>query len=283
MQNHVAKVKAVSKYYGDFAALKDIKIDIPGGRIFGLLGPNGAGKSTLIKILVGSIHPTYGEVKVLDLNPNKDKWQVRKQIGYMPQTYSLYEDLSARENIKFFAQAYNLEKIDDKVEQILKFTELIDRADDPIHTYSGGMKKRVSLACALIHKPKLLFLDEPTAAVDPHLKRRTWELFRELTNEGTTIFVSTHLMDEVLLCDDLAILRDGELVITGTPQKILENGYTQIDIKKSGGEVVRERVRNTPSGVAKVLNKYGLDSEVEEVNLFPDTIEDVFLSLIKNK
>ena len=164
------KIEELVKSYQQVKALNRINLRIEKGKIFGLLGPNGSGKTTLIRTIIGSLIPDSGKIEIIGLNPVKDKMQLRKHLGYMPQLSAVYEELSAFDNIYFFGSLHKVENLSKKVEEILAFTELTDRAKDPVNTYSGGMKKRVSLACALIHDPNLLLLDEPTAAVDPHIK-----------------------------------------------------------------------------------------------------------------
>lgn len=272
----------LSKLYGKVIALQDVELTVPQGTIFGLLGPNGAGKTTLIKAIAGALKPTRGNVKVLGLDPLKNRWEIRKKIGYMPQTPSLYGDISAKQNITFFGKAQKIVNLDKQVDDILKFTELENRASDKIRNFSGGMQKRVSLACALVHNPQILFLDEPTAAVDPHLKLRTWELFRELANKGITIFVSTHLMDEALKCDQVAILRDGILLAVDTPQQILSKGKTHFNIKKNGQTIQRE-ISSEKNAILKELQELGLQKEIESLEIKSDDLETIILSIINQK
>src|SRR5215213_3002370 len=156
--------------------------------------------------------PSGGGVRVMGLNPLKDRSELRQRIGYMPQGPALYEDLSARGNVAFFGAAHRTENLNKRVDEVLQFTDLSERANNAVHTFSGGMKGRVSLACTLVHDPEVIFLDEPTAAVDPQLRSRFWKTFRELARGGTTLFISTHLMDEAVLCDRIAILRKGSVI-----------------------------------------------------------------------
>lgn len=272
------EINNLSKSYGKFQALKEINLNVPKGTIFGLLGPNGAGKTTLIKSIAGAIKPTGGSIKVLGLDPLKNRWDIRKRIGYMPQSPSLYGDLSAKENILFFGKAQKVNNLDKEVADILKFTELESRANDKVRNFSGGMQKRVSLACALIHHPEILFLDEPTAAVDPHLKIRSWELFRELANKGVTIFVSTHLMDEAMKCDKLAILRTGELLVEDTPEQILSRGKTLITYKQ-GSKTEQIYVDSTPESILPELRKLGLSSEITDLHIKVDDLESIVLTI----
>src|SRR4051794_31187889 len=162
--DHAITVRDLTKRYGTIEALRGADLTVPRGSLFGLLGPNGAGKSTLIKAIVGALRPTSGEVRTLGLDPLRDRAAVRSQIGYMPQSPALYDDLSARENIAFFGAAHAGEDLAGRVDAVLAFTELTARANDAVGQFSGGMKRRISLAAALIHRPPLLILDEPTAA-----------------------------------------------------------------------------------------------------------------------
>lgn len=275
-------IKNISKKYGKLSALKNVNLDVPEGTIYGLVGPNGAGKTTLIKALVGALKPTEGNAKVLGLNPLKDKWVLRKQIGYMPQSSALYDDLSARDNVMFFGKGQNVPDLKKKTDEILSFAELTSRANDKVGTFSGGMKKRVSLCCALVHNPKILFLDEPTAAVDPHLKMQSWILFRKLAQQGVTIFVSTHLMDEALLCDKVTILRNGEILAVDTPQKILERGKTKMKVLANGEEKLSV-IDSTPKSLAEELKKFGLEKSVSSIELHSENIEDIILAIVREK
>lgn len=277
---HAIEINQLSKFYGKFRALHKVDLSVPKGKIYGLLGPNGAGKTTLIKSIAGALKPSEGKVSVLGTDPLKNRWELRKRIGYMPQTPSLYGDLSARKNIAFFGKAQKVPNLKTEVQKILEFTELAERADDKVRNFSGGMAKRVSLACALIHKPEILFLDEPTAAVDPHLKLRSWELFRELADKGVTIFVSTHLMDEALRCDKIAILRAGEVLAVDTPQKVLELGKTRISYIKNG-EKITEEIQTGQDSILTKLKSMGLDDRIENLEIESDDLETILLTLTK--
>jgi len=272
----------LSKNYGKIVALNRMSLTVPEGTIYGLVGPNGSGKTTLIKALVGSLRPNSGYAKVLGLDPLKDKWKLRKQIGYMPQSPALYDDLSARDNILFFGKAQNVPDLHRKVDEILLFAELTSRANDVVRTFSGGMKKRVSLCCALIHNPRIIFLDEPTAAVDPHLKMQSWMLFRKLAQSGVTIFVSTHQMDEAMLCDRVTILRSGEILAVDTPQNILKLGKTRLKITVNKEERTTV-IDSNPKDLADELQKFGLDKNISSVELHSDNIEDIILSIVQEK
>jgi ABC-2 type transport system ATP-binding protein len=276
---YAIEVAGLAKWYGKIEALRGVDLAVPEGAVFGLVGPNGAGKTTLIKTLVGALRPSDGEVRVLGLEPLKDRSELRQCIGYMPQFPALYEDLSARDNIEFFGAAHRALDLREKVEDVLRLTELTARANDPLHTLSGGMKRRVSLAGALVHRPKMLFLDEPTAAVDPQLRSRLWETFRKLAKSGVTLFISTHLMDEAMLCNRVAILREGRIIASDTPRRILQKGKTRLLVDKNGEEE-EKIIGGHPEDLAAALRSYGLSPEVSAVSVEADSLETVILSLI---
>ena len=284
-KNHMTnavEIDSLSKDYGKIRALNNIILNVPEGSIYGLVGPNGAGKTTLIKTLVGASKPTKGRATILGLDPLQNKWDLRRQIGYMPQTPALYDDLSAKKNILFFGKAQKVSDLEKKTDEILAFAELTNRADDLVRTFSGGMKKRVSLCCALIHQPKIVFLDEPTAAIDPHLKIQSWNLFRQLAKKGVTLFISTHLMEEALLCDKVAILRNGEIIALDTPKKILERGKTILKFSENG-ETKERTIDSTPESLTKELQRMGLNQNITSISFNPDNIENIILRIIEEK
>ncbi len=276
---YAIEVAGLAKRYGKIEALRGVDLAVPEGAVFGLVGPNGAGKTTLIKTLVGALRPSDGEVRVLGLEPLKDRSELRQCIGFMPQFPALYEDLSARDNIEFFGAAHRAPDLGEKVEDVLRLTELTARAKDQVHTLSGGMKRRVSLAGALVHRPKMLFLDEPTAAVDPQLRSRLWETFRKLAKSGVTLFISTHLMDEAMLCNRVAILREGRIIASDTPHHILQKGKTRLLVGRNGEEE-EKIIGGHPEDLAAALRSYGLSPEVTAVSVEADSLETVILSLI---
>jgi ABC-2 type transport system ATP-binding protein len=271
-------VKGVTKRFGQLEALRGVNLAVPRGLLFGLVGPNGAGKSTLIKALVGSLRPTSGTVAALGLDPLRDRAALRRQIGYMPQAPALYQDLSARDNLVFFAGAHRTPDLARRVDEVLALTNLSQRADDPVREFSGGMQRRLSLAAAIVHRPALILLDEPTAAVDPRLRARFWDTFRQLAAQGTTLFISTHLMDEALLCDQVAVLRQGRIVIAAPPLGLLARGRTRLVVTRQG--VVSERViESRPENLAVALQALGLSGEVTAVQVLADSLESVVLRL----
>ena len=276
------EIANLSKQYGKILALDHLDLIVPNGMIYGIVGSNGAGKSTLIKALVGSLRPTSGTAKVLGLDPLKERWELRKQIGYMPQSPALYDDLTSRENILFFGKAQSVNELEKRADEIISFTELSSRANDKVGTFSGGMKKRVSLCCAMVHNPKILFLDEPTAAIDPHLKILLWRLFRKLSQSGVTIFLSTHQMDEVLLCDKVTILSNGEILATDNPQKLIELGKTRLTLTVNGIEKTM-LIGSTSHNLASELQKSGLDPQISSVAVQTENIEDIILSIMDQR
>ena len=208
----VATTRALHKHFGPIRAVDGMALVVRAGEIYGLLGPNGSGKTTLIRLLIGLLRPTSGSITVLGRAiPDK---KVLAQIGYMPQANALYEDLTIRENIAFFAEMSG-ESRRARVAEVIALVDLESRADSLVHTLSGGMSQRVSLACALVHRPPLLLLDEPTVGVDPQLRVTFWTYFRQLTLEGVTLIISSHVMDEAERCDRLGFIRRGRLIAEG--------------------------------------------------------------------
>ena len=275
------ETKELNKNFGQVEALKGVSLKIESGQIFGLLGSNGAGKTTLIRLLIGSTKPSSGSLSVLGFDPIKQKRAIRKLIGYMPQSPALYEDLSPLENIHFFGQAHRIENISRRVDEVIEFVGLSKRAQDPVYKFSGGMKQRVSLACALVHQPKMLLLDEPTSGIDPKLRETFWEHFRELTSRGVTILVSTHQMNEAMYCDRLAILHKGALLADNTPRQLLWNNRARIKIWH-GEQVNEQDVINYPENLPRELHAYGLDATIHRIEIEEDTLEAVVLGMINN-
>ena len=276
------EIEKLGKRYGRIEALHSVTAVVRQGEIFGLLGPNGAGKTTLIRLLTGSSRPSAGVVRVFGLDPVRESRAVRRQIGYMPQAPALYEDLSPRDNIRFFGQAHDLDALEQRITELMDLSGLRARERDLVYTFSGGMKQRVSLACALVHKPRLLLLDEPTAGVDPRLRADFWRHFRELARGGVTLLISTHQMDEALLCDRLAVLSDGSLLACDTPKSLLHRGRTRIHVWR-GDEAVSEAVENYPERLPGVLQRYGLDPSVTRIEIEQNTLESVLLDLIEER
>jgi ABC-2 type transport system ATP-binding protein len=272
-------VENVSKNYGRIQALDGLSLSVQEGEIFGLLGANGAGKTTLIKVLIGALKADAGDVLVLGLDPTNDKFELRPQVGYMPQQPALYDDLSAHENVRFFGTARHIPNLSKRVDEILEFVNLGERATDPVHGFSGGMKQRVSLACALVHKPRLLLLDEPSTGVDPKLRESLWSHFTDMAKQGVTIVVCTHQMDEAFHCDRVAVMRAGKVLATDAPRKLLERGKAQVTLWRDG-QPTTHLLHNYRDELPEML---GITDRISRMEIQEDTLEDVVLSLISSK
>ena len=215
-------VSDIVKRFDHVTALDHVTLSVEKGETFGLIGPNGSGKTTLIRLLLGLGKPTEGSITVLGRKmPSR---QVAPRIGYMTQSSALYNELSIRENLAFFGALYGLrgQRLKERIAATLALVDLVDRANSPILTLSGGMRQRVSLGCALIHEPELIFLDEPTVGIDPELRLTFWDYFAQLNQRGVTLIVSTHNLDEAIRCHRLGLLRFGKLLAADTPDSIRE-------------------------------------------------------------
>jgi ABC-2 type transport system ATP-binding protein len=216
------EVQDLTKQFDHFTAVDHITFTVPRGQIFGFLGPNGAGKTTTIRMLLGLIKPTSGSASVLGFDIEKESDAIRKRVGYMSQKFSLYNDLTVEENLNFYGGTYGVrgERLRQRKRYILNMAGLQGRERELTKNLSGGWKQRLALGTAIIHEPQMLFLDEPTAGVDPISRRAFWDLLYELAEEGTTIMVTTHYMDEAEHCQGLAFIQDGRLVAMGSPGEI---------------------------------------------------------------
>ena len=216
------RARGLTKDFGNVVAVNNVDLDVPRSRIYGFLGPNGSGKSTSIRMLCGLLTPTHGDIQVLGLEIPRQAEALRRKVGYMTQKFSLFEDLTVRENLNFIANIYTLSRAEQKsrIPAAIERYELGRLVKQRAGTLSGGQKQRLALAAATLHEPELLFLDEPTSAVDPENRRAFWESLFDLVAEGTTILVSTHYMDEAERCHELAILDLGVLVAAGTPDQL---------------------------------------------------------------
>ncbi|HWB42680.1 MAG TPA: ABC transporter ATP-binding protein [Gemmatimonadales bacterium] len=214
---------ALRKVFGSLVAVDSLDFTIERGMVFGLLGSNGCGKTTTIRMLCGLLTPTSGKASVIGLDVATQGEAIRRRIGYMCQKFGLYDDLSVRENLLFYASIYGLrrEQLARRAEELLVELRLTQRVNQLVGTLSGGWKQRVALACATAHHPELLFLDEPTAGVDPAARRLFWELIYQLADSGTTIVVTTHYMDEAARCQRLGFMSKGRLIANGTQEEIL--------------------------------------------------------------
>jgi ABC-2 type transport system ATP-binding protein len=244
------RVRALSKRFGDVTAVDGVDLEIPAGQIYGFLGPNGSGKTTIIRMLCGLLTPTGGDVRVLGLDIPAQSESLRSKIGYMTQKFSLYDDLTVQENMQFMGRIYGLSRkvARVRIEELLERYALASLRDRFAKAMSGGQRQRLALAVATLHSPTLLFLDEPTSAVDPENRRDFWEKLFDLSEAGTTILVSTHYMDEAERCHHLAILQTGHLRNQGTPQALLTQLESRV-VEIAGGNLrqVKERALRLPA------------------------------------
>jgi len=242
-------LRDVTKTFKGFKAVDSLNLEVKVGEIFGLLGPNGAGKTTTIRMICGLMEPTRGEIRVFGYQMPKERFKAIRIMGYMAQRFSLYEDLTVIENLNFYGALYGLsrEERESRIKELLEFLELSHVANRLAGKLSGGMKQRLALAAALIHKPKLLILDEPTAGVDPPIRRAFWRYLRELNKEGVTILVTTHYMDEAENCDRLGLMSRGRLLAVGSPRELKRLVY--------GGDLLELAVQGVgnPVGAVKGL------------------------------
>ena len=297
------QVMGLTKKFGDFIAVNNISFEVPRGEIFGFLGPNGAGKTTTIRMLLGLLTPTSGSAKVIGYDVVKESEALRKRIGYMSQKFSLYNDLTVEENLNFYGGVYGVRgrKLRERKKYILEMAGLIRRERELTKNLSGGWKQRLALGVAIIHEPEVLFLDEPTAGVDPISRRAFWELIYELAEEGTTILVTTHYMDEAEHCQNLVFIQRGNLVAKGPPEVIkveqMHGNVVEIDCDDASqavpllrelnvfeevalyGALIHVVTNNTSEHIPlieKTLTRHGLT--VTSVERIAPSLEDVFIS-----
>jgi ABC-2 type transport system ATP-binding protein len=236
-------MEGVSRRYGDVDALNDVTLEVPRGTILGVIGPSGSGKTTLIRLLTGTLEATEGKLTVLGQNPRKFTRHTREKLGYMPQHFVLYDELTAAENVSFVASLFGLlwPKRGRRVNEMLKLVELWEARGRRARQLSGGMQRRLELACALVHDPLLLFVDEPTAGLDPILRQKVWAEFRRLREIGRTLVVTTQVVSEAEYCDCVALLSHGRLVALDSPDELRR--------KALGGDVIEIKTAQAFDGV----------------------------------
>ncbi|MCS0163099.1 ABC transporter ATP-binding protein [Vibrio alginolyticus] len=302
MTEYAIQAENVVKKFGDFTAINNITLNVPKGSIYGFLGPNGCGKSTTIRVLTGLLSPSEGNVDVLGLEIPKQSELLRLKIGYMTQKFSLYDDLTAQENLEFIGQIFGMETkaLKARIEEQLATYGLDQLRKQRVGGMSGGQKQRLSLAAATMHKPELLFLDEPTSAVDPENRRDFWEQLFDLSDQGTTILVTTHYMDEAERCHRLAIMEAGEIRADGEPEELMaQMGVNIVEVKADNLRelkekvIQREEVRSAAQlGIRlRILIHQHIEQPIEwltqtfpelegcEMNIARPSLEDVFVSV----
>src|SRR5438874_7119155 len=249
MNDPVIALHHLSKSYGNVDAVQDLSLTIEAGTIFGFLGPNGAGKTTTMRMLCGLTHPTSGRATIEGVDTWKERQKVRTKFGYVPQSFSLYRDLTVLENFRFFAGAYNVPGalLEERIDRLLHGIDLGEKRGTTADNLSGGMRQLLAIGCALVHNPSVLFLDEPTRGLDPVHRQQIWNLLYDLSNEGKTIFVTTHYMDEAERCTELGFIESGRL-LAKAPPRILKASFRtkllEIDVDPVMPALVR--LRNLP-------------------------------------
>ncbi len=225
MDGNAIVVENLSKRFGSFTAVDNISFQVKRGEIYGFLGANGAGKSTTIRMLCGLIQPSGGTARVGGFDILREPERVKESIGYMSQKFSLYEDLTVLENINFYGRVYGLSaaQLAERKEWVLEMANLRGRGTSMTGTLPGGWKQRLALGCAILHRPQIIFLDEPTSGVDPVMRRRFWELINDLSAEGVTVLVTTHFLEEAEYCNDIIFINAGKIIASGSPKQLKEN------------------------------------------------------------
>src|SRR5689334_3666062 len=307
MADHKAiiEVKGLTRRFGDRAAVDDVTFSVYEGEVFAFLGPNGSGKSTTIRMLCGILTPSAGEGRVLGYDVATDGERIKQSIGYMSQRFALYEDLTVKENLEFYAGVYEVPKRERKarIQELIEMAGLTGREGQLTGTLSGGWKQRLALGCAIAHHPKLLFLDEPTAGVDPVSRRKFWTMIHGLANEGVTIFVTTHYLDEAEHANRIAMIHNGVLRALAAPAELKRNslqgtlvnvvsdapfeavqllegqpGVRDVALHGTDVHVLLDPATLSGEGIARRLREAGIG--VQSVRQIEPTLEDVFISLI---
>jgi lipooligosaccharide transport system ATP-binding protein len=238
--NSIVNIKSLCKSYGDQRVVDNIDLQVQRGECFGLLGPNGAGKTTTLRMMLGMTPPDSGELKILDYLISQKSQQVRQRIGVVPQMDNLDPDFSVIENLRTYASYFKLagKELNERITELLEFARLTQKADEPIESLSGGMKRRLTLARALVNNPELLILDEPTTGLDPQARQLIWQRLRELKHAGRTLILTTHYMEEAQrLCDRLAIMDHGKIIVQGSPQELIDAHIEPHVIEVQGNDV----------------------------------------------
>jgi len=274
------RVEKLEKKFGDFTAVNRIDFEVKEGEIFGFLGPNGAGKSTTIRMLCGIITPTSGIGTVSGFDIIKEQHSIKENIGYMSQRFSLYDDLTVEENIAFYSGIYkipqNLRR--ERAEEVIRLADIEGFRSRLTRTISGGWKQRLALGCALLHKPKIIFLDEPTSGVDPITRANFWGIIKSLAGKGVTVFVTTHYMDEAENCDRMVLIYKGTIIATGTPTEMKTTQMKQevVEITVANSEDWTDRIKKIPEVKETALFGVNIHAVVYESGKAISAIKKMF-------
>ena len=268
----IIKIKDLKKSYDDVEAVCGVTYEVGKGEMFGLVGPDGAGKTTTIRILCGLLNPDSGEALTFDKNITKSRKEIQDQIGYLSQKFSLYGDLTVDENIEFFADIHGVKNYEERRNELLEFTRLTAFRERLADNLSGGMKQKLALACSLIHRPKILYLDEPTTGVDPVSRRDFWKILSSLLKEEITIFMTTPYLDEAERCNRVALMHKGKIISLDTPKKI------KASIDREVIEIVCNNAREAQK-LVKENTKYEVQMFGDRVNVMVGSYETEYKSL----
>lgn len=270
----IISVNNLIKKFGDITAVDGVSFNVYAGEMFGIVGPDGAGKTTTMRSLCGLIIPDYGEISLMDLNYLKNQKEIHNKIGYLSQKFSLYSDLTIDENIEFFGEIHQVKNFHKRRDELLEFTRLTPFRKRIADKLSGGMKQKLALACSLIHKPQILFLDEPTTGVDPVSRRDFWKILSQLLKEEITIFMSTPYMDEAERCNRIALMHNGKIISLDTPKNIKDS------INKVVIEIICTSVKKAGSLIKDKFN-YDVQLFGDRINIIVDSGKDEYLRIQK--
>ncbi|WP_326907374.1 ABC transporter ATP-binding protein [Sedimentibacter sp. MB31-C6] len=298
---------SLTKKFGDIIAVHDLDIKVKKNTIYGLVGPDGAGKTTTMRMLCSLVIPNSGTAQIGGYDIVKDSDEIKKHIGYMPQEFSLYGDLTVMENLEFYSNIYQIPKkiSKEKIKYLLEFSNLAEHSYKLADQLSGGMKQKLALSCNLIHTPKYLFLDEPTIGVDPVARRELWKILFDLRDEGVTIFVSTPYMDEAERCDEIGLMDKGKIILNDKPDNIIksfnkhilciysEDNYITKDIAQNSdyvedayllGEELHIVVEKLDDSIKNLEEEFSYNHiNINSIKVIEPTLEDVFVNIVKNQ
>lgn len=304
------ETESLTRCFGRFTAVDSVDLSIDQGAIFGILGPNGSGKTTLIRMLCGLLRPTSGSARVLGMDTQRDSESIKQSIGYMSQQFSLYGDLTVLQNLRFYAQIYGIPRRERaaRIDEVIAIVGIRNYLGAQAHRLSGGWKQRLALACSLVHRPQLVFLDEPTAGIDPVARRELWNLIFDLSAQGITFFVSTHYMDEAERCNQVGYIYFSKLVVCGTPKtlkelpEVMPGGTVRLEVRCPRLPLAMRALNSLESirdvtifgDSLHIIGNDGCGTEIRDLLInegfetpalreIPPTLEDVFVTLTRSR